>query len=67
MLSDFSAKESRLILRIDDVEEYNSGIVLISEEAEASVDVLDDESGTIVSTIIAPKVVPVAPLVKAVN
>ena len=45
MLSDFSAKESRLILRIDDVEEYNSGIVLISEEAEESVDVLDDESG----------------------
>ena len=44
-----------------EVDEYNSGIVLRSDEAEASVDPLDEESGTIVSTKIE------TPLVNAVN
>jgi len=59
VLSAFSAKESKSILRRTDVEEYNSGILTRSEEA--AVEVVVEEDGIILSTITAPKVLPVPP------
>ena len=59
MLSAFSAKDSKSMLRITDVEEYNSGILARSEEEVAEVVVEDD--GTMLSTMTAPKVLPVPP------
>ena len=49
VLSAFSAKESKSILRITDVDEYNSGIVGRSDAAEGNTVNSAPASGTIVS------------------
>ena len=61
VLSAFSARVSKSMLRITDVEEYNSGILTRSAAEDATLAVVVDEDGTTLSTITAPKVLPVPP------